>query len=184
MGFLSFLSPQKKKEELKEKINKGLDEFINQIKVQKGLKPIVIDILLKEKESAYLEYITFLQETRAVRHYKSGGMGFRVAKGVYLGGSSGSSESKDEWRTLDKGRLILTNKRIIFDGQKENRTVPLEKIISVSPCLDAIEVSSENRKKSMLFPVENPLIWATTIQILIKSPNPEKIDNINIKVSY
>lgn len=76
--------------------------------------------------------------------------------------------------------MTLTNKRLIFDGAKENRAVPLEKIIPVNPWLDAIEVSAENRKKSMLFPVENPYIWATAIPILIKADNPQKIDNVDI----
>ena len=182
MGFLSFLSPGRRKAELKEKINKGLEEFINQVKIQKGLRPMPIDILLKENEKCFLQTKTALQETRAVRHYSGGGVGVRVMKGVYVGRGGGRSESKDEWRTLDQGRLILTSKRIIFDGGKENRVLPLEKIVSISPWLDAIEITAENRKKSMMFQVENPLIWDTVIKLLIKSSDPEHIDDFNVSV--
>ena len=158
MGFLDFLSPKKKREEQKQKLIEETNAFLAKIKEQKGLTPITTSILLKREEDAYLQTDTILQETRAVRKYSGGGrgVGFRIAKGVYIGagGRSGISESHEEWRNIDEGKLILTNKRLIFDGAKGNRVIPLEKIISVNPWLDAIEVSAENRKKSMLFPVE------------------------------
>jgi len=184
MGFLDFLSPKKKREEQKRKLIEETNNFLTRIKEQKGLTPITTSILLKKGEDAYFQCDSILQETRAVRKYKSsgGGVGFRVAKGVYIGSGSrsGTSESHEEWRSIDKGKLTLTNQRFIFDGAKENRVIPLKKIVSVNPWLDAIEVSSESRKKSMLFPVENPYIWATAIQILIKADDPQKIDSVDI----
>jgi len=184
MGLLDFLSPKRKREEQKQKLIEETNAFLAKIKEQKGLTPITTSILLKKEEDAYFQIDTILQETRAVRKYSGSGrgVGFRVAKGVYVGagGRSGTSESHEEWRNIDEGKLTLTNKRVIFDGVKENRVVPLEKIVSVNPWLDAIEISAENRKKSMLFPVENPYIWATAIQILVKADDPRKIDNVDI----
>jgi len=184
MGFLDFLSPKKKREEQKQKLIEETNNFLTKIKEQKGLTPITTSILLKKEEDAYFQCDTILQETRAIRKYKSsgGGVGFRVAKGVYIGSSSrsGTSESHEEWRIIDKGRLTLTNQRLIFDGVKENRVISLNKVVSVNPWLDAIEVSAENRKKSMLFPIGNPYMWATAIQILIKADDPRKIDGVDI----
>jgi hypothetical protein len=184
MGFLNFLSPKKKREEKKQKLIEATNVFLAKLKEQRGLTPITTSILLKKGEDAYFQTETILRETRAVRKFTSGGegVGFRVMKGVYVGvgGRNGTSESHEEWRNIDEGQLTLTNKRLIFDGAKENRVIPLEKIISVNPWLDAIEVSAENRKKSMLFSVENPYIWATVIHILIKAEDPRKIDNVDI----
>jgi hypothetical protein len=183
MGFLDFLSPKKKIEERKNKLIEELNLFTEQIKARKSLIPITTVVLLRKGEKAYLEGNTTLLETRAIRYHTRGGMGFRVMKGVYVGGASGTSESKDEWRVIDKGILTLTNERLIFDGDKEDRVIPLKKIISVKTSLDSIEISAETRKKSMLFTLNNPLIWATVIQVLIKSGgNLVQIDDVKINI--
>ena len=183
MGFFDFLSSKRKIEERKNKLMEELNLFIEQIKIKKKIEPITTDLFLKEGENAYLSESVTLLETRAVRHHVTGGGGFRVMRGVYVGGASGTSESKDEWRVIDKGFLTLTNERLIFDGNKEDRIIPLKKIISVKASLDSIEISTETRKKSMLFTVNNPLIWGTVIQVLIKNgPNLEGIDDIKINI--
>lgn len=172
MGFLDFLSPKKKIEEKKQRLqrlNNELNLFINQVKTSKSLTPINTHLVLQENENAYLKTNTTLLETRSVRYHKRSGLAFRVMRGGYVGGGGGASESQDEWRVIDKGILTLTNQRLVFDGDKEDRVIPLKKIISVNCSLDSIEVSTETRKKSMVFPVKNPLIWTATIQLFIKT---------------
>ena len=146
--------------------------------------PIEISgIAFKEDEDAYLnEKDCVLYETRAVRHHIGGGIGLRIMKGVYVGGTRGASESRDEWRTIDQGHCVLTNKRIIFDGSKENRVIALAKVISASPWADSIEVSIENRKKSMLLKVSNPYLWSAVIQILSQVRNPKQIDKLSLEI--
>jgi len=111
MGFLDFLSPKKKREELKQKLINEANAFVTKIKEQKGLTPITTSILLKKEEDAYFQTGTVLQETRAIRKYTGSGrgVGFRIAKGVYVGvgGRSGTSESHEEWRAIDEGSLLL-----------------------------------------------------------------------------
>ena len=48
-------------------------------------------------------------------------------KGIFLGGSTGVSRKFDELREIDSGKLALTNKRVIFDGNFNARTIDLEK---------------------------------------------------------
>lgn len=189
--YLSSKKAKKRREERQRRVADELNEFGNQVKSQNGLKPITSDVLLKQEEDAYLETQTSLLETRAIRHYQSGMAGFRIAKGVYVGGSKGRAESTPEWRILDKGKLTLTNKRLIFDGSKENRVMSLEKIISMKPWNDSIEISLENRQKSVLFPVPNPYLWAITMQILAGTPDPKKLkdfsfttENNEFKIHY
>ncbi len=131
------------------------ENYISEVKNKKALPTIKSSIFLEKDENAFLEELTELIETRAVRKY-SGGMrdvGFRVAKGVYVGagGRSGTSESHQEWRTIDRGNLVITNKRLVFKGGKENRVVPLKKIISVDVTLKSIEVAVEARSKTIFF---------------------------------
>ena len=72
-------------------------------------------------------------------------------KGVYIGGTKGRSESEQEWKEICTGEFIVTNKRIIFDGNSENRSYNLDRIIGIRNMVDAIEVSLEGRQKVWFF---------------------------------
>jgi hypothetical protein len=174
MGIFSFLFKRKnQKEEKKKKLLEELNLFIEQIKEKKKIEPIKTDLLLKEGEEAYLEEKTTLLETRSVRYHSTKAVGFRVTRGVYVGIAPGKSESQEEWRAIDEGIIALTNERLIFDGSKEERIIPLRKIISARP---------ENRRKSMLFTVNNPLIWVTFIHILVKGGDLKKIEDLKVDI--
>lgn len=117
-------------------------------------------ILQKDEHGIYREEESVLLETRAVRLY--GGMGTRIAR-VYVGG--GASEARQQWRHIDTGKLVLTTKRLVFDGAQENRTFKLVDVLSVTAvALDAIEVHSQRRMKASVFMVSNPLLWAPLIE--------------------
>ena len=180
MGLLDFLSPKKKREEL---INRLLGEtriYFEEAKNKMGFTPIATSILLNKDEDAYLQEESTLHETKAIRYHQRSGMGFRIMKGVYVGGGGGTSENKEEWRIIDDGTLILTNKRLIFDGSKEDRVIPLSKIISVKHRADAVEISSTNRKKTMLLKVNNPFTWEIVIQLLNKIESPKQLKKMDI----
>jgi hypothetical protein len=135
-----------------------------------GFKPVETRLILQKEEFALLEETCVaLQETRSFRVY--GGGGTRVGK-IYLGG--GVSESEQRWKQIDVGTLTLTTKRIVFDGSRENRTIRLSDVLSVTaPSLDAIEVSSQRRAKAAAFTgLLNPLIWAPLIQRIAKGEGP------------
>jgi hypothetical protein len=182
MKFFNFLFKKKNQEKRKKKLLEELNLFIEQIKAKKVIEPIKTEILLKEGEKAFLKEDTTLLETKAVRYHKTKAIGVRIIPGVYIGFAPGRSESKEEWRIVDRGVIILTNQRLIFDGSKEDRVIPLKKIISIKPSLDSIEISTENRKKIMLFNVNNPFIWATLIQILVKGGDLEKIEDLKVDI--
>ena len=82
-----------------------------------------------------------------------GGPSVRVAKGVYLrGGAFGSeSQSHDKLKEIDKGRLTLTNKRLIFTGAKRTSEIGLAKIISIETYSDGIAVEASGRSKTQCF---------------------------------
>lgn len=79
-------------------------------------------LLLSEGERALLEEPSSLYESRAYRLY--GGGGTRVGR-FYVGG--GVSESQQRLKQIDEGTVTLTNRRIVFDGGMENRTIELRK---------------------------------------------------------
>lgn len=150
------------------RIRADSDEYFALLDHSEGLPIIPTNILLQPTERSFYCAPSALYETRAVRYYQSGFAGFRVARGVWIGGSSGRSVSHQEWAKLDSGTLTVTNQRIVFDGGAQTRTVLLRKIVSVDSMRDSVEVSVENRQKSMVFEAANPLILATIIRLACK----------------
>jgi hypothetical protein len=139
-----------------QRVTAEANEWIASIK-QHDLLPVESSIILKADEAAYYEAPSALYETRAVR-YSAGG-GFRVAKGLYLGGAR--SLSAQEWTQIDVGTLTVTNQRLVFNGAKADRVVPLKKIVSANAASPSqVEVTTESRQKSMVFDASNPIILA------------------------
>ena len=125
----------------------------------KTLKEINTSLMLKKGEAAYFDISSTLSETRAERTSQSVFAGKRQ-KNIFFGGSQSRSKSHQVLTTIDNGRLILTNKRLVFYGKKTNRTIKLNKLISVEEesnffSSDQLEISAESRKKSMYFSVKN-----------------------------
>ncbi len=123
-----------------------------------------LGIILEEKEQQHLQIEAGLMEEKSIR--VSGGGAVRVARGVYLGGSQ--SQSYGELRNLDHGALLLTNKRLIFNGDLRNSEYKLNKILSVEEFKDAVEIGASNRKKLQVFVVKEPHKLATYIKMAIK----------------
>jgi hypothetical protein len=126
-------------------------------------------VFLKAGESAFYNSASSLHETRAVRQFQAGHVGFRVAKGVWVGGTRGQSVSNQEWSKIDDGTLTITNTRVIFDGTQGSRNIALSKIISVQSFLDGLELAVENRQKNLMLTAPNPYIASGIIRYLCKS---------------
>lgn len=143
-----------------------LQEYINKLDADKR------KILLKANEKLYFHGFSEFLEERMIREFSSGFAGFRVARGVWLGGSSGSSESFPTLKKIDKGTLTITSRRIIFNGTYKNIEIKLDKITTLEPFSNAIEIGQENRQKTMVFTTEYPFSILYSIQA---SLNPKDI---------
>ena len=160
-----------------------------QIREQGSLPTVTTSLILHKHEVALLEQPDAeLLETRSVREYKGGASGvrLRIAKGVSvgLGKTRGHSESHQEWRSIDVGTLVVTNKRLIFKGDKRNRTVFLNKLLSIEKeCtvtgVNLIEIAEDNRKKTLRFTVDNCFKWELVIRIALSVDNVTQIDNFD-----
>jgi hypothetical protein len=154
--------------------------------VQDGhvLPTVPADIILKPGEIAFYAAPSVLYETRAVRHHQAGHAGFRVAKGVYVGGTSGCSVSNQEWGKIGAGRLTVTNKRLVFEGGGAHRSIPLKKTVSVVSSFTDVQVSAEGRQKTMAFEAANPLILAGIIRICCQVEDPLDFSQATLNVSF
>lgn len=109
-------------------------------------------IILKKGEDHVITFHNItLKEPRSVRKTSGGFVAprVRVAKGVSIGfGKFGaSSESHDEIRDIDRGKLSLTTKRIVFTGSHKTTTIDIKKITSMKPFLDGIGINRENKER-------------------------------------
>jgi hypothetical protein len=153
------------------------------IEKSKNIPTIDTNLMLKTDEKAYLQDEVSLHEIRSVRKSTRGGSAIRVAKGVYIGGSSGTSRGYDEIREIDHGQLVLTNKRVIFDGVANSRDIRLDKIISVTEYLDGIEVAIEGRGKSQIYKgINNPYIWKSLIHYIRQIPESGELPSVDVHI--
>jgi hypothetical protein len=160
-------------------------EFVEEVKKNKKLQQIRTSAFLERGEHAFLEEDSALFETRAVRESTGAGVGFRVMKGVSVGGYKSRSESHQEMRALDTGVITITNQKLIFRGMKENRVIPLSSIVGMKVYSDAIEIASTGRQKGSSFSVSNPYMWNVIFYILRNVENPldfSAIQNIDIRI--
>lgn len=132
------------------------------------------EFILEKNEKCYLFENSSLNEPRSVRHYQSGfsGVGIPLGKGlprIYLGGSKGKSVSDHELKTIDRGMLILTNKKLVFKGSIKTYTTNLQKIVGVDAFKDAFRVSKVNKQRPEVYYVSDGEIWANAINGAIKT---------------
>jgi hypothetical protein len=165
-------------------------QFVRSAEENKKLGAVSTRIVLRRKETAYYSDAATLYETRAVRHYESSHTGMKIAKGLYIGGSSGRSASTQEWTGIATGTLTITNQRLVFVGDKEERVVPISKIVATDIVRTndgptRVEVSVEGRQKNMMFTADNPFILATIIRICCQVADPSDLskDTITLKIT-
>lgn len=121
-----------------------------------------LKMILKPGEQTHWYSSARLMEERAIRCSQ----GFAMGRGIYVGGSQ--SESHGELRIIDKGNLLLTNQRLIFNGELKNIEYKLNKISSIEEHKNAIEIGASNRQKIQLYLVEEPHKWATFAKIAVQ----------------
>jgi hypothetical protein len=133
-----------------------------------GVGPVPVEIRLEKDESCYLKAGAILCEPRAIRQSVHTGGAVRVMKGVSIGRAYSTSESHEEWRRIASGCLYVTNKRILFDGDMQNRTVKMKDVVSVQRGNDYVAISSDRRQKTMVFCGINGLIANDIINSLLE----------------
>ena len=144
-----------------EKGTSDLDVCIQNKKLP-NLKVVGLKTILSDDEKTHWYSGARAMEERMVRDVQFssvGGHGFRV------GQSRGVSHG--ELKSIDSGSLLLTNKRLIFNGDLKHFEYPLNKITSVEEWKDAVEIASGNRQKCQVYVLDEPHKWAVYIKIAI-----------------
>lgn len=100
-------------------------------------------------ERFFLSSDAVLFAEHAFRQWQGGmqGVSFRVMRGVYyrVGGTRGRSYNRSVIEPDDRGKLSLSDRRMLFVGQRRTIDVPLAKIASIQPFTDGLQVSVGNK---------------------------------------
>lgn len=132
--------------------------------------PVDCSLMLKrDEECLHVAKNVTLFEVRAVRKSTHtfgsmplGNTHLRIGKGW------STSRSSDEWTAIAIGDLYVTSKQVYFDGDKQDRKIPISKIETIKADFSAVEISSETRQKSMVFMGCNGQIVRDIVQCVAK----------------
>lgn len=72
---------------------------------------------------------------------------------------------------IHNGNLYLTNKRIIFTGSKKNSNIRFEKILSITPYADGVEIDKEAGKTPLLQLAEKADVFCIILERLLRERN-------------
>lgn len=116
---------------VKEHVNQIYDGELPHVRTRKAI--------MREDEQAHFSESAELVENKTTG-YRAGGASVRVrvAKGVSVGSGGGVSRAIKEDIITSKGELVITNKRIVFAGDKKSFETPLAKLTSFETYSDGL----------------------------------------------
>lgn len=98
-------------------------------------------------------------------HYTGGsrGVGFRVAKGVYVrtGSFRGERHTVEERHLVDRGRLLVTTKHVYYSGTSHRFRIRHDRVVSYEPLSDGFEVTRDraNAKPERFYGMDGWFIY-------------------------
>jgi hypothetical protein len=97
------------------------------------------------------------------------GLGLRIPLGGGLSYKVGAlftmnPSSSEYYREVSKGTLLLTNKRIVFNGLSENKSINLESVIDINLFKDSVIIGKSTGKKPLIkFDMDDAAIFSRVI---------------------
>ena len=133
---------------------------------------ITVSINLQKNELCYFaSRVDWLENRTVTKRINYGGPTARIKiiKGVYYrAGSMGVQRvTSEELQLIDSGQLYLTNKRLIFVGNKKNSSIQLSKVLSINPYSDGVGVEKDSGKSPIFRLSDNADILAMTLTRVI-----------------
>lgn len=151
---------------LKQEFSQERQEFLEKLRSEPLSEIPAQGVLLAKNEKCYWQcpanYTELKTITTGYRH-QSSGVSVRVAKGVRLHSSGGTSTAiKKNVMRRYPGRFTVTDRRLIFESSKGGFDKPFEKITSISPHTNGIVLQSGGKQFSV--GVGDPQVVYTIIQ--------------------
>jgi hypothetical protein len=122
--------------------------------IREGTLPVqnIKDVVLRKGESVHwIEPAKLWEEHVVSRRFEGGssGVSIRVAKGLSfrVGQSRGHYVADTADVPVSEGNFIITNRRLIFQGQAKSFETKLDKLLEMENHLDGIRYSESNKQK-------------------------------------
>jgi hypothetical protein len=137
-----------------------------------NIPTIITDISLQKNEVCYfLTDIDWLEQRTVTTRVNYSGPSFRIkiTKGISyrVGSITPQRVTEDVWKTIDSGKLYLTNKRVIFIGEKGNKTITINKILDFNVYTNGIEIQKDSGKSPFFSFSENTDMFAVILAKLL-----------------
>ena len=118
-------------------------------------------LILQKDETCHASLPAQLLEERVVsRNYQGGsrGVSVRVVKGVSfrVGQQKGQLVSQTGLITVSTGYFIVTDRRVVFSGDRKTVATPLEKLLDLHVFTDGLSYSVTNRQKAIIVKLSSP----------------------------
>ncbi len=155
-------------------IQRKLTKYRENWELENGKLPILqSDIRLMDGEVLHFRtYIRWMEERTVTKRVNYSGFTYSTKIIGNVRWKAGTITphriQSTELQEIDAGTLYLTNKRIIFNGQHENKTVTYKKIINFQPYTDGLLIEKETGKSPFLA-FNNEIEKAATILATVLS---------------
>lgn len=141
---------------LDEHTSRQLERFRLYWLIENGDVPTIdAGIRLQKSEHCYfaaaVDWYEHRKVTKRIR-YSGPTARIRLAKGIYwrAGDIAVQRVSDDVLAHVDAGRAFLTNKRLIFMGQRKNTNIRLQKILDFTPYGNGVDIQKDSGKSPFL----------------------------------
>jgi len=126
-------------------------------------------LLLHEGERALYDCPAYLLKEVTDRELRGASQGISVPLGHGVRYRVGSMRGHmvtigSHWTDADQGALTLTERRLVYHGERQTIEFPLAKLAALNVYGDAIDVGATNRKTNSHFRVGTPELVAGLIQ--------------------
>jgi hypothetical protein len=129
-----------------------LDRFRLFYAIENGTVPAMdCDINLLAGESCHFQCPAQWHEYRSVTrrvNYSGPAVSIRLMRGVYYRAGSMSVQPirSQELQLIGTGQLYITNKRIVFVGENKASTIRYNKVVTVNPYSNGVEIMKDAGK--------------------------------------
>jgi hypothetical protein len=127
-----------------------LERFRLLAQVENGQLPDVQSpLILQRGERCHARFTCALHEmrtvTKAVSYHGPAGR-IRIMKGLSwrYGYVNVNRITKEELKLIDTGELLVTNKRLLFNGAKRNTNVPLKRVVHFTMYKDGVQIEKDS----------------------------------------
>lgn len=126
--------------------------------IKQGILPHVIisNLVMTKDEITYLSQPAKLVEEKVIRRRYTGGSGgasVRIAKGLWIRSGSSKGQSFNEIGPVitSNGSIIITNKRIVYMGDKKSFSTELHKVLTTELHPEGFQYQENAKSKPKTF---------------------------------